>query len=174
VILDDYQQVALGYADWSRLAAVGTTTVDRHLADEATLVAALIDAEIVVVMRERTPLTAPLLDRLPRLRLVVASGMRNASIDLAACAERGVTVCGTASSSTPPAELTWALVLALARQVVPEALALRAGGVADDDRHRPCRGDAGPGRPRQDRRPGRRSGPRIRYGGGRLEPTPHR
>jgi len=102
VILDDYQQVALGYADWSRLAGVETMTVDRHLADEDTLVAALIDAEIVVVMRERTPLTARLLSRLPRLRLVVTSGMRNASLDLAACAERGVTVCGTASSSTPP------------------------------------------------------------------------
>jgi len=58
---------------------------------------------------------------------VVTSGIHNASIDLAACAERGVTVCGTASSSTPPAELTWALVLGLARQVLPEALALRAG-----------------------------------------------
>lgn len=85
-------------------------------------------AEVVVVMRERTPGTRELLERLPDLRLVVTSGMRNASIDLAACAERGVTVCGTASSATPPVELTWALVLGLVRRVVPEANALREGG----------------------------------------------
>jgi phosphoglycerate dehydrogenase-like enzyme len=127
VILDDYQRAALSYAAWSRLDGVELSAVHEHLDGEA-LVDTLADAEIVVVMRERTPLTADLLARLPRLRLVVTSGMRNASIDLAACAERGITVCGTASSSTPPVELTWALVLGLARHLVTESTALREGG----------------------------------------------
>jgi phosphoglycerate dehydrogenase-like enzyme len=86
------------------------------------------DAEIAVVMRERTPFPARLLARLPRLRLLVTSGMRNAALDVAAANGRGVVVCGTPSSPTPPVELTWALVLGLARQLVPESLALRAGG----------------------------------------------
>jgi len=128
VILDDYQQVALSYAAWSRLEGVETTSVPVHLADDDSVVAALDDADIVVVMRERTPVTAALLDRLPRLRLVVTSGMRNASIDLAAAAERGSAVCGTASSSTPPVELTWALILGLARHLVPEVDGMQRDG----------------------------------------------
>ena len=68
-------------------------------------------------MRERTPLTESILARLPDLELVVTTGSRNAAIDLAACRGRGITVCGTASRSAPPAELTWALVLGLLRGV---------------------------------------------------------
>ena len=83
---------------------------------------------IVVVMRERTPLTESILARLPDLRLVVTTGSRNAAIDLAACRGRGITVCGTASRSAPPAELTWALVLGLLRGVRQEAAAMREGG----------------------------------------------
>jgi len=128
VILDDHQGVATSLADWSVLPDVTVEAVGEHLADEERLATVLADAEIVVVMRERTPLTRSLLDRLPALRLVVTSGMRNASIDLAACRERGITVCGTASSPTPPVELTWALILGLARRLVPEAAALREGG----------------------------------------------
>lgn len=121
VILDDYQQVATSYADWSALREVEVTAVTEHLADDDRLVRVLDGAAIVVVMRERTPLTRALLERLPALRLVVTSGMRNASIDLAACRERGILVCGTASSQTPPAELTWALILGLCRHLRPEA-----------------------------------------------------
>ena len=128
VILDDYQGVALSYADWSVLDGVEVSALREHLDGEDRVVAAVGDAEVLVVMRERTPLTRALLERLPGLRLVVTSGMRNASIDLAACRERGVTVCGTASASTPPVELTWALVLGLARHLVPEATAFSAGG----------------------------------------------
>lgn len=128
VILDDYQGAALDLADWSALRGVDVSALREHLGDEDSVVAAAGDAEILVVMRERTPLPATLLARLPRLRLVVTSGMRNASIDLAAAAERGIVVCGTASSSTPPVELTWTLLLGLARQVVPEATAFREGG----------------------------------------------
>jgi phosphoglycerate dehydrogenase-like enzyme len=128
VVLDDYQGVAKSYADWSVLDGVETTTIQEHLRDEHAVVSAVADAEIVVVMRERTPFPARLLARLPRLRLLVTSGMRNAALDVAAANGRGVVVCGTPSSPTPPVELTWALVLGLARQLVPESLALRAGG----------------------------------------------
>ena len=128
VVLDDYQGVATTYADWSVLDRVETTTIREHLRDENAVVAAVADAEIVVVMRERTPFPARLLARLPRLRLLVTRGMRNAALDVAAANGRGVVVCGTPSSPTPPVELTWALVLGLARHLVPESLALRAGG----------------------------------------------
>lgn len=125
VILDDYQGVALGLADWS---AVETRSVREHITDQDELVAAIEDCEIVVVMRERTPFPAELFARLPRLRLLVTSGMRNASIDLEAADRHGVTVCGTAGSSTPPTELTWALILGLVRGILPEATSLRQGG----------------------------------------------
>jgi phosphoglycerate dehydrogenase-like enzyme len=128
-VLDDFQGVALRCADWSVLAPdVEVTALAEHLADEDALVAALADTEVLVVMRERTPLTASLLARLPALRLVVTSGMRNASIDREAAQARGIVVCGTRSSSSPPAELTWALVLGLARHLTVENAALRSGG----------------------------------------------
>ncbi|MFD8570309.1 D-2-hydroxyacid dehydrogenase family protein [Streptomyces sp. NPDC057694] len=128
-VLDDYQGVARGLADWDRLAGrVDVRFLGRHLDDQDALAAELADCEIVVVMRERTPFPAGLLDRLPRLRLLITSGLRNASIDLAAAAAHGVTVCGTPSSSEPPAELTWALLLGLARGVVTENDSLREGG----------------------------------------------
>lgn len=126
VILDDYQGVAASYADWSTLP-VTVQVVREHLDPDATA-AALAGAEVVVLMRERTPLGRDLLDRLPDLRLVVTTGMRNASIDLDACRERGIPVCGTASSKTSTAELTWALLLGLLRQVGPESRSLAAGG----------------------------------------------
>jgi phosphoglycerate dehydrogenase-like enzyme len=129
VVLDDYQDVALTAADWTVLAdRVEVRSVREHLADEDAVVGELADADAVVVMRERTPLPASLFARLPRLRLVVTSGMRNASIDLPAAATHGVTVCGTASSQVPPAELTWALILGLARHVAQENAAFHAGG----------------------------------------------
>ncbi|MFJ8086471.1 D-2-hydroxyacid dehydrogenase family protein [Streptomyces sp. NPDC096205] len=128
-VLDDYQDAALRMADWSPLDGKAEVRVLReHLADRDELVAALVDCEIVVAMRERTPFDAELLSRLPRLRLLVTTGRRNASIDVAAAAAAGVTVCGTASSATPPVELTWALLLGLARQVTAENRALREGG----------------------------------------------
>lgn len=128
-VLDDYQGVALASADWGPLAdRVDVRVLREHLTDRDALAAALAECEIVVVMRERTPMDAELLDRLPRLRLLVTSGMRNASIDLAAAARLGITVCGTSSSPEPPAELTWALILGLARHVATEARAVREGG----------------------------------------------
>lgn len=128
-VLDDYQRVALTSADWSVVAdRVDVRVYDRRIDDEGELAALLSDCEIVVLMRERTPFRRSLIARLPTLRLIVTSGMRNAAIDVAAAREQGVTVCGTASRSEPPAELTWALILALARSVVQEAGSFRANG----------------------------------------------
>lgn len=121
-MLDDYQGVALANADWSGL---DVTVLREHLDDPA---GALADAECVVIMRERTPFTAELFARLPKLRLLITSGMRNASIDLAAAREHGVTVCGTGSAKTPPTELTWALILGLARHLAAENAAFHSGG----------------------------------------------
>ena len=138
--------------------------------------AALAGAEVVVVMRERTPLHRALLERLPDLRLVVTSGMRNASIDLAACAERGIVVCGTASSATAPTELTWALVHALVRQLPRELAGLRAGSdrwqtTVGGDLAGARLGLVGLGKIGTRVR-GRRS--RLRDGRRRLEPAPDR
>ena len=127
-VLDDYQQVALASADWRALSdALDVRVLHRH-AGEDELVSLISDCEIVVLMRERTPFTRSLIARLPALKLIVTSGMRNAAIDLEAARERGVTVCGTASRAEPPAELTWALILALARHVTQEAATFRANG----------------------------------------------
>ncbi len=128
-VLDDYQGVALSMADWSPVAdRVEVTAFTEHQADSEELVAVLADVDIVVVMRERTPLPAPVFARLPRLRLVVTTGMRNSAIDLPAAAAHGVLVCGTASSPVPPTELTWALILGLARNLAAENAAFHAGG----------------------------------------------
>ena len=128
MVLDDYQDVARQFADWSVLDGVDMVSVRRHLADPDEVVRTLRGASIVVLMRERTPLTEAVLARLPDLRLVVTTGYRNAAIDLAACRARGITVCGTASGLTPPAELTWALVMGLARHLPQEAASMRTGG----------------------------------------------
>lgn len=126
-VLDDYQQVAVSSADWSPISAdVDVFSVHRHLAHEDEVAAAIGDCDIVVIMRERTPFPASLLARLPRLQLIVTTGMRNAAVDVAAARERGIVVCGTASAVHPPAELTWALILALARRIVDEAAAVRS------------------------------------------------
>ncbi len=120
-VLDDYQGVALSMADWSAVAdRVDVRVFRERFESENALVAALGDCAIVVIMRERTPFPASLLARLPALRLLVTTGMKNAAVDVAAARARGITVCGTASASAPPAELTWALLLALAKHVVPE------------------------------------------------------
>ncbi|MEV7289538.1 D-2-hydroxyacid dehydrogenase family protein [Streptomyces sp. NPDC093252] len=128
-LLDDFQGIATEVADWSALAdRVETITFREHFTDRDALVAALADADIVVTLRERVAFPAEVLSRLPRLKLLIASGMRNSVIDYAAAERQGVTVCGTASSSTPPVELTWALLLGLARGLTTEYAALRAGG----------------------------------------------
>jgi phosphoglycerate dehydrogenase-like enzyme len=124
-LLDDYQDVALRCADWGGL---DVTAFNDHLDDDDALVARLEPFDAVVAMRERTPFTAARLERLPNLRLLVTTGAANAAIDVAAANARGITVCGTGYFSTPTAELTWGLILALARNIPAEDAAVRAGG----------------------------------------------
>jgi phosphoglycerate dehydrogenase-like enzyme len=136
-ILDDYQNAALSMADWSGLDKHATITVfNDHLADPDAVVARLQSFDIVCVMRERTPMTRAIIERLPKLGLIASTALQNASIDQKAAAERGVEVMHTGYSSTPTIELTWALILASARNLVAENALLRAGGwqrfVGDD------------------------------------------
>jgi len=129
VVLDDYQRVARAAAPWGELEdelGAEVRVLHRHLLGEE-LVAALRGAQVVVAMRERTPVDAALLDRLPELRLLVTTGMANAAVDVGAAAARGVLVCGTRLLASPAAELTWALVHAVTRRVVQEERALRDG-----------------------------------------------
>ena len=124
-VLDDYQHVAHAFADWSRLGDHELTFFHEPLGD---LAAALEPFDVVCVMRERTAFPAEVFDRLSNLRLLVTTGMRNAAIDMDAAAAHGVTVCGTEVPSTPTAELTWGLVLALARHIPVEDAGMRGGG----------------------------------------------
>jgi phosphoglycerate dehydrogenase-like enzyme len=136
-VLDDYQDVALSLADWSTLDERATVTVfNDHLANSDAVVERLQPFDIVCVMRERTPMTRSIIELLPKLRLIASTGMRNASIDLKAAEERGVEVVHTGYGSSPTIELTWALILASARNLVAENASLRRGGwqqaVGDD------------------------------------------
>jgi phosphoglycerate dehydrogenase-like enzyme len=128
-VLDDYQNAALSFADWSVLDARATVTVfNDHLADPDAVVERLQPFDIVCVMRERTPMTRTIIERLPKLRLIASTALRNASIDLNAAEERGVQVVHTGYTSAPTIELTWALILGSARNLVAENGSLRSGG----------------------------------------------
>lgn len=128
-VLDDYQGVALEMADWSPVLARGAVDVfTDHVVDPAALATRLAPYDVVVLMRERTPLPGTVIDQLPNLRLVVTTGRRNPVIDLAAARARGIVVCGTDSRGSAPGELTWALILGLSRHLVTEAGNVRAGG----------------------------------------------
>lgn len=123
-VLDDYQSVAHSMAGWRDTGhELEVAFVPTHIADDAGLLDLLKDTDIVVAMRERTPLRAGLIARLPRLELIVTTGMQNASIDM----DAGPMVCGTPSLTSPTAELTWALITGLMRNVPAEAASLRAG-----------------------------------------------
>jgi phosphoglycerate dehydrogenase-like enzyme len=126
VVLDDYQRCASSFAPWHEIGG-DVEFVHEHLEGEP-LVEVLRDATVVVAMRERTAFDAALLERLDALELLVTTGAANASIDVAAAHRRGVTVCGTGGLPSPAAELTWALVLALTRQVPAADAGLREGG----------------------------------------------
>jgi phosphoglycerate dehydrogenase-like enzyme len=128
-VLDDYQGVALQLADWSAVQARARVDVyTDHLTDLDALIARLSPYDALCVMRERTPLGRALIERLPNLKLIVSTGPRNASIDAAAAAERGIPVLHTGYTATPTVELTWALILAGARHLIDENASLRAGG----------------------------------------------
>src|SRR3712207_1646475 len=128
-VLDDYQSVAADFCDWSRVPGpVDVTEFHEHLGDEDAVAAALQGFDVVVAMRERTEFRRGLLERLPDLRLLVTTGMRNKSIDIEAATELGITVCGTGVGATATVELTWGLILASVRHIPQEDAGMRAGG----------------------------------------------
>ena len=127
-ITDDYQNVALKMADWSRLQAGNEIVVfDKPFASQDAAAEALKGFDVIAIMRERTAFPRALLDRLPMLKLLVTTGMRNASVDMAACADKGITVCGTDGGSHATAELAMGLILGLARNFQIEIANMREG-----------------------------------------------
>jgi phosphoglycerate dehydrogenase-like enzyme len=127
-VLDDYQDVALSFADWSAVDVRADVTVFRdHASNADALAARLARFDVIVAMRERTPFPAALLARLPRLKLLITTGMRNPSIDIAAARARGVVVSGTSLPNRQTAELAWALVMATMRSIAIEDRATREG-----------------------------------------------
>jgi phosphoglycerate dehydrogenase-like enzyme len=128
-VLDDYQNVALTLADWTILGENTSITVfNDHLSDEENIIERLKPFDIVCVMRERTPLSRDILTRLTNLKLIVSTGERNASIDLKAAEELDITVKNTRYVSTGATELTWALLMAIARKIPEESLQFKSGG----------------------------------------------
>jgi len=128
-VLDDYQNCALSLADWSRISAdVDVTVFNRPFEGVDDAVRALEPFDIVCAMRERTAIGRDLLERLPNLKLLVTTGLRNAAIDLDAARDLGVMVCGTQVRGHATAELTWALILGLARHLPVEVANMRSGG----------------------------------------------
>ncbi len=128
-VLDDYQSVAAGMADWTSLPdGIDVTFFSDHLADEDALARRLEDFDIVMGMRERTAFPRSLLERLPALRCLITTGARNASFDVDAATELGITMCGTPGAGEGPTELTWGLILGILRQIPQEDRATREQG----------------------------------------------
>ncbi|MGI4840097.1 MAG: D-2-hydroxyacid dehydrogenase family protein [Janthinobacterium lividum] len=128
-VLDDWQAVASQVVNWAPLQALGEVVfVHDYPAATAVLIERLKDFDVICVMRERTVFDKALIDGLPRLKLLATGGMRNAALDLNAARERGVLVCGSDSYKHAAPELTWALLMALQRNLVAEANSLRSGG----------------------------------------------
>ncbi len=128
-LLDDYQHVALDAVDWTPVRARADIEVfHENETDQDLLTERLRPFDIVVAMRDRTKFTRALLERLPALRLLVQTGLSNASIDLEAATERGILVCHTDSLRSTTTELTWALILGCARHLTLEDRTIRAGG----------------------------------------------
>ena len=128
-VLDDYQSVAADMADWDSLpSGIDVTFFSDHLADEDQLAERLADFDVVMGMRERTPFPRTLLARLPALRCLITTGARNASFDIDAATDLGITVCGTPGAGEGPTELTWGLILGILRKIPEEDRATREQG----------------------------------------------
>jgi phosphoglycerate dehydrogenase-like enzyme len=128
-VLDDYQNAALESADWSVLLDRADITVfPDHLDETEAVIARLLPFDIVCVMRERTPLSRNVVERLPNLKFIASTGPVNASIDVVAAGDRGIVVSHTGYSSDPTIDLTWALILASVRNIVAESNSMRSGG----------------------------------------------
>ena len=127
-VLDDYQRVALKYADWSAIAKdVEVTVFDKPFASQAEAIKALQGFAIVAGMRERTPFPRAVIEALPTLKLLITTGAKNNSFDVKAAAERGVTVCGTGTAGNPTAGIAFGLMLELTRHIGFENARMKAG-----------------------------------------------
>ena len=127
-ILDDYQDIALKAADWSSVEEeIDVTVFNDHLGGPNEVIAALKGFGVVVAMRERTPFPKQVIDALPYLKLLITTGMRNASIDVEAAKARGVAVCGTGSFGSPTSAIAFGLMLELTRRIGYENARLHAG-----------------------------------------------
>ncbi|WP_373560419.1 NAD(P)-dependent oxidoreductase [Streptomyces sp. Ag109_G2-15] len=126
-VLDDYQNVALSLVDWDSLHAQ-VDVYSAPLSDEAEVIAALADYDVIVAMRERTPFPSSTLGRLPRLALLVTTGPGNAAIDVDAARRLNITVSGTGYFSHPTAERIWGLILSAARLIPQNVESVRRGG----------------------------------------------
>ena len=127
-ILDDYQNVAMGLADWSPIAKdVEIKVFNKPFGSQDEAIKALQGFAIVVGMRERTPFPRKVVEALPDLKLLITTGARNNSFDVKACAERGVTVCGTGAAGSPTTGIAFGLMLELTRRIGFENARLKAG-----------------------------------------------
>ena len=127
-ILDDYLNLSLKLADWSKIEdRVDVTVFNQPFASQDSAVSALKDFEIILAMRERTPFPRAMFDQLPKLKLLITSGMRNAAIDMAAAKDKGVVVCGTNWPRDPTAALTMGMILELTRNIGRENARMHAG-----------------------------------------------
>ena len=121
-ILDDYQGVAQEFADWSKLNQTCDVKVFREaFEDEANAIENLKEFEALLIMRERTPITKKLIDGCPNLKFIATSGMRNLAIDFEHAKKKGIVVSGTDGNKNPTAELTWGILLNLARNLRQES-----------------------------------------------------
>jgi D-3-phosphoglycerate dehydrogenase len=128
-ILDDYFNKALELADWSALDGRAEVTVfTEYMGDEDTVAGALADFEIIVGMRERTPFPASLIERLPKLKLLITTGMRNRSFDMDAARARDITVCGTSGAGSPTSELAVGMMICLMRDLHGQHRSMKEGG----------------------------------------------
>jgi D-3-phosphoglycerate dehydrogenase len=127
-ILDDYQNVALSFADWSKVSGdIDIKVFNEHLGSADQVIAALKDFAIVCAMRERTAFPRAVIDALPELKLLITTGMRNASIDLEAAKDKGIVVCGTLAVGNATAAIATGLMLELARHIGYENMRLKSG-----------------------------------------------
>jgi len=129
-ILDDYQNVALELADWSKISGdVDVKVFNAPLGGVDDVIRALKDFSIIAMMRERTPFPRRVIASLPALRLLITTGARNNSIDMTACAERGIVVCGTGSFGNPTTGIAFGLILELTRRIGFENARMKAGAL---------------------------------------------
>jgi lactate dehydrogenase-like 2-hydroxyacid dehydrogenase len=127
-ILDDYQKVALSVADWSKVSGdLDIKVFNAHLGGADKVIAALAEFDIVCAMRERTAFPRGVIEKLPQLKLLITTGLRNASIDIAAAKERGIVVCGTTSVGSPTSGIAIGLMLELTRRIGYENARMKAG-----------------------------------------------